>query len=72
MRKYWGITVSSAGNKKSLRFLKTEIISKVREVGYLLFPDWISRADEGRMVWNFDPTNHRYDKHQIPEHYASL
>ena len=47
-----------------MRVLKTEILSKVREVGYLLFSDWISRADVERMVWNFDPINHRYDKHQ--------
>ena len=48
-----------------MRVLKTEIFNKVREVGYLIFSDWISRADVGRMVWNFDPTNHCYDKHQI-------
>ena len=63
--KVLGITLYSAWKRKTVRVLKTEIVSKVREVGHLLFPDWISRADAGRMVWNFDPTNHRYDKIQL-------
>ena len=65
MRKYWVLPCLPQGKKKTTSVLKTEIISKVRKVSYLIFPDWISRADVGRMVWNFDRTNHRYDKHQL-------
>ena len=60
-----GITVSSSGKKKTIKVLKAEIVNKVREVGYLLFSDWMSRADVGRMIWHFDPTNHRYNKKEL-------
>ena len=57
--------MKEGGNSKTMPVLKTEIVSKVREVGHLLFQDWMSRADAGRMVWHFDPTSHRYNKKEL-------
>ena len=41
--KVLGVTVYSEGKENKISVLKTEILSKVREVGYLLLYDWISR-----------------------------